>query len=302
MNKNKGLDFEKLRKSFAFILESVHEKPEVLPSHFHNAYQLLYIIRGKGSLFLIDEKFAIGKGDLALIKKKEKHEIVDDKNDLISHYSIYFQEAEIAKESVSLSRYIRNLDADKRVFSTNGSPYLIKIPLLIREVLFEENHWSGDSNLIQKIKIIEILISLKKYASHKEHAAVAEKQKHSQTERNVLGAIEYLENNYYKDFSLDEISAMSFVSKRQFDRVFRRFMGAGFIEYLNRIRIEQAKKLFASSEKEIITVCFDVGFNDLSYFYRVFKKHAACTPREYKNAIAAGGLIGGVEFESIRTS
>jgi YesN/AraC family two-component response regulator len=272
----------------SLVIKVVHESPSVIPIHSHDVHQLFYVIKGRGILHLLGKKFTIQKGDLVIILEKEAHEIIDDKNDFISQYSVYFQEEKIVRENRSLCDFIRSIDPARRIFPTGNSPYLIRIPIFLREILYEETHWDNDSAFIQKIKILEILLNVKKYIHHIEHDDRTNRRL-SQTERNILGTISYLENNYYREFSLSEVAAMSSVGKRQFDRIFKYLTGANFIEYLNRIRIEQAKKLLVSGGKGVISICFDVGFNDLSYFYRTFKKFTGCTPKEFIKTAAFDG-------------
>ncbi|MDY6852662.1 MAG: helix-turn-helix transcriptional regulator [Thermodesulfobacteriota bacterium] len=74
-----------------------------------------------------------------------------------------------------------------------------------------------------------------------------------------------------------------------FSRVFKNKTGRSFKEYLNRVRIEMAKKLMKEKEMNVSEACFTVGFNDLSYFSRVFHNLEGTTPSSYrKNSRKSG--------------
>ncbi len=60
------------------------------------------------------------------------------------------------------------------------------------------------------------------------------------------------------------------------------------MQYLTHIRIEHAKRLLLDSDKEIVTICFEVGYETLSTFYRSFKKEVEMTPNQYRQYYGNG--------------
>ena len=76
------------------------------------------------------------------------------------------------------------------------------------------------------------------------------------------------------------------VSRRSFERRFKQATGNTVLEYLQRIKIEAAKRSFESSRKNINEVMFDVGYTDTKAFRNVFKKITGLTPIEYRNKYA----------------
>ena len=79
-----------------------------------------------------------------------------------------------------------------------------------------------------------------------------------------------------------EATAKSFgVSASYLSRVFKRYMGIGFCEYLSAARISQAKKLLASGAT-VTEACYDCGFSDCSHFISVFKRQVGMTPNKYR--------------------
>ncbi|MCR5748566.1 MAG: response regulator [Lachnospiraceae bacterium] len=98
----------------------------------------------------------------------------------------------------------------------------------------------------------------------------------------VEEAKHYIEENYSKDISLDEVSGKVDVSPYYFTRLFKEETGETFLEYLTKLRIEKAKELMRKPEASIKDICIEVGYSDPNYFSRIFKKAEGKTPTEYR--------------------
>jgi signal transduction histidine kinase/AraC-like DNA-binding protein/ABC-type sugar transport system substrate-binding protein len=103
-----------------------------------------------------------------------------------------------------------------------------------------------------------------------------------QTSIVVKLAIAYLNQNYHYAISRRELAATIGVSKDYLSHIFRQELGISPWEYLNRYRIKQAKALLLNSNESVTNIATQVGFNDLSYFNRVFLKHVGCSPRAFR--------------------
>ena len=95
-------------------------------------------------------------------------------------------------------------------------------------------------------------------------------------------AKEYINENYDKELSLDDVSRAVDISPYYFSKVFKDETGENFIEYLTTIRIEKAKELLRGSNLSMKEICSAVGYSDPNYFSRTFKKNVGVTPTEYK--------------------
>lgn len=98
--------------------------------------------------------------------------------------------------------------------------------------------------------------------------------------RAVEGVIEYMNSNVYRPLTIDQMAAKSHISPRRFTTLFKQATGKTFSDYLNQKRIEYACKRLDETG-HILYACHSAGFNDLAYFYRVFKKLTGLTPGEY---------------------
>lgn len=92
----------------------------------------------------------------------------------------------------------------------------------------------------------------------------------------------YIQDNYSKDISLDDVSRVVGISPYYFSKIFKEEMGVNFIEYLTNIRIERAKELLTTSEMSMKEICIMCGYSDPNYFSRTFKKNVGVTPTEFK--------------------
>ncbi|MBP3814818.1 MAG: helix-turn-helix transcriptional regulator, partial [Butyrivibrio sp.] len=98
----------------------------------------------------------------------------------------------------------------------------------------------------------------------------------------IRTAMEYINDNYSKEISLDEVSRQVNISPYYFSKIFKEESGLNFIEYLTNVRIDKAKELLSGTDMSIKEVCATCGYTDPNYFSRSFKKNVGVTPTEFK--------------------
>ncbi|MFD0941781.1 GlxA family transcriptional regulator [Pedobacter boryungensis] len=106
-------------------------------------------------------------------------------------------------------------------------------------------------------------------------------KKHEDPE--IKKAQEFIDNNYQNKITVDQLAGMLALGRRSFERRFKKATNNTVIEYLQRVKIEAAKRSFESSRKNITEVMFDVGYTDTKAFRDVFKKITGLTPIDYRN-------------------
>ena len=89
-------------------------------------------------------------------------------------------------------------------------------------------------------------------------------------------------NNFREEIDFHMVAAESCLSESYFSRLFKKVEGVTFSQYLQRIRIGEAKKLLRKTDWSVTTIAFDVGFVNLSHFNRIFQKIEHCTPKTYR--------------------
>jgi len=99
----------------------------------------------------------------------------------------------------------------------------------------------------------------------------------------IKKAQEFIDGNYQDRITVDQLADMLALGRRSFERRFKSATKNTVIEYIQRVKIEAAKRSFESSRKNITEVMFDVGYTDTKSFRDVFKKITGLTPIEYRN-------------------
>lgn len=105
----------------------------------------------------------------------------------------------------------------------------------------------------------------------------------SHTDEAILNVQEFIEKNWALKITVEQLSEHARVSRRSLERRFKQATGNTLIEYIQRIRVEAAKRNFESTRKNISEVMYDVGYTDTKAFRTVFKKITGLTPLEYRN-------------------
>ena len=110
------------------------------------------------------------------------------------------------------------------------------------------------------------------------------------TGRLVKQASAYIQQNYTRSFSLVELSNTIGVSKGYLSRIFKMDTGISLWDYLNRYRIQKAKELLLLTDESITAIAADVGYEDISYFSRVFHEIVGCSPRAFRQQSQSSSL------------
>ena len=99
----------------------------------------------------------------------------------------------------------------------------------------------------------------------------------------IRPTINYIEANYDKPITLADIAKASHLSISRLAHLFKEQMGITIIDYLTSVRIERAKQLLLATEQSCTEICFQVGYNNQSYFSRTFKDLVGMSPRQFRN-------------------
>ena len=111
---------------------------------------------------------------------------------------------------------------------------------------------------------------------------------HQHDDKEILKAQQYIEQNYRSDIGMDEVSGLANMGKRNFIRRFKAATNNTPFEYLQRVRIESAKKAIEMNHKDLPFIMGDTGYSDLKAFRKIFKRITGLSPTEYKRKYARG--------------
>lgn len=98
----------------------------------------------------------------------------------------------------------------------------------------------------------------------------------------LKGLLKYVETNYQEKISIADAAKICSFSQSHFMKFFKTSMGMPFTDYLNDYRITMASRLLTSSSETVANIAVETGFENLSYFNRVFKRKYRCTPTEFR--------------------
>lgn len=105
-------------------------------------------------------------------------------------------------------------------------------------------------------------------------------------DETVLNAQEFIENNPTTTFTVDEVCNKFDVGRRTFERRFKKSTGNSIVEYIQRVKVEFAKKQLETGRKTVNEIIYEVGYNDIDAFRKVFKKFTDLSPIDYRKKYA----------------
>lgn len=100
--------------------------------------------------------------------------------------------------------------------------------------------------------------------------------------RIVQRAKDYIHENFDDPITLESLAKAISISPAHLSRVFKQATGVGYLEYLNRYRIEQSMKLLTQKNRRISEIAYEVGFQSLAPFNRMFRDYAGTTPKDFR--------------------
>lgn len=104
----------------------------------------------------------------------------------------------------------------------------------------------------------------------------------SKNSETVKKAIQYISKNYANALTLDLVANQVHLNPTYFSTLFKKSTGSSFKEYLNMVRVEESKRLLSNTDYSLIDIAIATGFEDQSYFTKVFKRYTGLTPKQFR--------------------
>ncbi len=215
----------------------------------------------------------------------------------------YFQKAQFNNLYVDIKKDIEtylqfcdydNLEGLVKSFLINAKKQKME-PNCLKEVLFTMINLIKDSlkkenNKFDNINILKSLQSFTSYeAAYNYSMGLVEdiimsfdQSNYQKYKKEILQVYEYVEKHYSDKITLEDIAKDIAINKSYLSRLFKKETGQVFQNYLIKFRMDKAADHILKSNKRITDIAFEVGFNDIFYFNRVFKKIYNMSPSEYK--------------------
>ena len=263
-----------------FHIQKVEKAYEAKKPHTHEYFQIYYIVKGSLKHFLENKSSTLYQSDMFIIPPKVVHHISPEPNTVFYSFSFmpdFLGEANQSGKLVTL--FLRNLLADKDLLPkvSIASEDVFHIESIMERMLNEFNCKDfGFSEIIHSYAVLLVAVLARNYFTKNTLPQYFDNSK-----QFVLHCIEYIENNFTDQITLDEISKRSAMSKNSFCDLFYKLTGHSFNSYLNICRIKKATEYIKDGYK--ITAIYGLcGYTDFSTFYRNFKKIMGVSPKDYK--------------------
>lgn len=101
-------------------------------------------------------------------------------------------------------------------------------------------------------------------------------------QETIRRAVNFMARKFAEPITLSDVAKHVNLSNGYFSGLFKRVTGVGFREYLNQVRVEEAKRLLAVTDYPTVDIAIATGFSDQSYFSKVFKRYTGVTPKQYR--------------------
>ncbi len=253
--------------------------------HWHSYMEIIYIKKGKGYVNVNFQSHYVEGGDIIMVLPGEIHGISQYENQTMEYENIIFSiEMLMSKYADALdNEFFVPLLSHKLCLPTlicDDAPFYHELSECLNRADRICKTFSKGYQLAIKSYLTEFFYILYAQASDSENqkkAAVSERD--LDRIKEILG---YIQNHYKETITIDEISSACGLSASHFMRFFKNSMGTSFINYLNDYRLNVASRMLLSSEDSILVIATDCGFDNLSYFNRLFKKKYGQTPSIYR--------------------
>lgn len=262
-------NFEERVGSRSLYIEMREKKGTFMPNfHYHSSYELFYIKSGTANFIIGNKNYTVYEGSLLIIPPYVPHKSIYA--DSQETYRIELQ----IKSSIltqNISSILENLS--KQVcytLSLKYQTYVLKLLTKIKAELKSKRDYSEDLCLaFANELLIMIYRNAVKCDALSSNDLLPEK------------IMKYIEKNYYRDISVNELSEQFYVCESTIFKSFKKHTGLKVTDYINFTRIMNAERLISETDLNMTEIAYRCGFNNCNYFSSVFKRYKNTTPGKF---------------------
>lgn len=240
-------------------------------AHFHETYEIYYLIDGKRRYVIEDKMYDIYPGDMILIPEMVTHKVWNSPDTQSNEYHARFLLTP-RKEDIP------------EIFLPCFDTHFYRLTETERKVIlncFEDlqrNHkvdeYTSYYNQANLVKILHTLAKSKTTTKLNSHF--------TQTDIRMQEAATYIKDHCSQPITLEELAKKYSFSKEYFSTIFKETTGFGVNEYLNQMRIAKSISLLTTTTLSIMEISNQCGYNDSNYFSAVFKKITGVPPQKFR--------------------
>lgn len=252
-------------------------------NHYHDDYEIYYLLEGNRHFFIKDKVYDIKKGDLVFVEKNEIHKTFDAGAPFHQRILINFKKSYLNNILVEANNY-------DLLACFHGSTYILRlkpeeqksVENLLSKMLAEYTYPINSSSIYLKIILSEFLIYAERLF---ENSPSCQIETSNPIHKKISEIIIYINKNYVENLTLDFLSKHFFISTFYLSRTFKKITGLNLNQYVNTIRIKEARKLLLSTGLSITNISEEVGYDSITHFGRVFKSIAGVSPLKYRKTL-----------------
>lgn len=241
--------------------------------HWHDCIEMVYVERGYMQIFFNNEWHEMVAGDLIFVPPQRLHYMLCENDEtaktVIGVSRSLICDADVHEESVLLPFETEQVN-DHCFFKDNG-----ELSEIVSRLNSIEDSYAG--RLLIQAEILRIYAFV-----YKEWIKKGLNFIEPIKDKNVYEIIHILEKDFAVAPSAYEMAEKLGLSYSHMCRILSDKLGTNYNALLNSIRIENAKKLLLTTDKNITEIGFDCGFGDSSYFIKIFRKTVGTTPKKYR--------------------
>lgn len=281
MIQNAHREITRLIPEDSFLVEERIKDDFDFPIHFHPEYELNFIYRGKGVRRIVgDCTENIEDLELVLVGPNMVHGWELHKCTCKEIYEITIHIHDDLLNEKTLSRRIFKPIKDMFNRSKHGILFSRDTTISLMPRLMALSKIVG---IPYYLEFIAILDELAKSEGQRMLSNSCVEQVDFQNSDKIKKVYEYIQKNFNKTITLNEISQLVNMSPVSFNRFIKNRTGKTFISYINDTRISFAARWLLETDQSIGEISYMCGFNNIANFNRLFKKAKKCTPKEFRN-------------------
>lgn len=248
------------------------------PWHYHDEYELVLIILGKGKQFIGNHVSDYEEGSLTFLGPNLPHFFrKDEANASGGSLVIHFKEEFLGKQFSMIP------EMQKIKLSFEKSRMGLQIFGKTREIIIDKMNQmlrlQGIERLICLLSVLSVIADSNEYELLSSPEIIGQNCKDSDRLNKVFN---YVMTHFKEEIQLEEVAEIANMSYSGFCRYFKNRTKKNFSLFVNEIRIGYACKRLMETEISISNVCFESGFNNMTNFNEQFKKIVKCTPYQFQ--------------------